>query len=319
MKYRITVTVDGDCFAKGDFTVDYGDFTVGINIDNTHKVKELYIEKQVGDGEELPSVGPGTGGAKFNLTYRTPKCHDELLEKLIYFESVGAFWWRIKSFNIDEANEQWMPETDEERNKIALLGFSMKQGYSKQPQPILDHQIKDLLDMEPHLKVITIPLAFYRESVISFESHKYINAFQNSFLMLEGLYGQGKSGYRHLVNALCESQELKVAAANMLEQLRAQQPPHHLQVMTAEIDKIGSKINAIGMIEWLVYTRGQLSHFSLKSNKKQGNPLQHREYRTHAYICQSVCTFIYVDFHKRALEKGGFSTRSTESTPSPVT
>lgn len=308
MKYRITVAVDGDCFADNDFQVGYQGFTIGIVVNKDSSVKELYIEKRVSKGDELPSIEPGKGEVKFNVTYRKPKCRDELIEKLIYFESIGAFWWRIKSFNIDEANEQWIPENDEDQSRITLLGITTKRSYGKNPQPIRDHQIKDLLDMEAYEEPMTVPLAFYRESVISFESHRYINAFQNAFLMIEGLYGQGKSGYRQIVNALCESPELKTATAHMLEQLRAQHPPHHLQVMTAEINKLGKNVDVIGMIEWLVHTRGQLNHFSLKSNKRQGNPLRHREYRTHAYVCQSICLLIYIDFHKKVLDDGGFST-----------
>jgi hypothetical protein len=54
----------------------------------------------------------------------------------------------LKSLNLHESREEWIPENKADREKVKLLGFSAQGNDAKRPQPMHDHQIKDLLDME---------------------------------------------------------------------------------------------------------------------------------------------------------------------------
>jgi hypothetical protein len=96
MKYRITANVEGDTVAAGNFIVHHGKYSIGVNVDRANHVKELYIEAQLEDDDKLPTIEKSTGVVKLNITYQKPKCRDDMMEKLIYFESLGAFWWRVK-------------------------------------------------------------------------------------------------------------------------------------------------------------------------------------------------------------------------------
>jgi hypothetical protein len=194
MKYRITARVEGDTIAVGDFVAQHDKYSIGVNVDKANHVTEFYIEAQLKDDDKLPSIEKGSGPVKLNITYQKPECRDDMMEKLIYFESLGAFWWRVKSFNLHEAREDWVPENDADRQKVKLLGFSMQQNYGRKPQHLHDHQIKDLLDMEDSEKEMVIPMAFYREASINFENHKYVIAFQNYFLMIEGYMAEVYQG-----------------------------------------------------------------------------------------------------------------------------
>lgn len=307
MKYRITVDVEGDVVANKGFTTQYGKYSIGAEVDDLNHVKKLYIEAQLDDDDKLPTIEKSTGVVKLNITYQKPKCRDDMIEKLIYFESLGAFWWRIKSFNLHESREEWIPENDDDRKKVKLLGFSTKQKYSKTPQPMHNHQIQDLLNLEESERAMIIPLAFYREANINLEAHKYIIAFQNYFLMIEGLHGRGLSGTNKLAGALKSSPELMAAAERMLNQVLADPAHQHSKTLVKELKEINEPVNTEGLVKWLVSTRGELMHFSVKSTKRQGTPLRHRDYRTHAYIANGVCLFLYTDFHKKVLKDEGYT------------
>ena len=306
MRFRVTATVDSDAIAENDFTVEFDKYRVGVTLNTDRSLKEIYIETAVDKDEKLPAIEPGTGLAKFNFVYSRPKCADDLIERLIYLESVGAFWWHIKSLNTHQVSEQWIPENEKEKKKLSLIGFSTTQSYKRHLIPIHDHQIKDLLDMEKYEKAMVIPMAFYREGTINFHSLKYINAFQNYFLMIEGLHGGGRSGSSALIKALVSSPELIKAATTMLGKVAEDPKDQHYKVLAIEIHDLGFDFDPIGLIKWLVRTRGQLSHFSLKSSKKQGHPLVQSDYRTHAYIAQGVCLFLYTNFHAGVIKKGGY-------------
>lgn len=307
MKYRITARVEGDTIAIGDFVVQHGKYFIGVKVDKANRVEELYIEAQLHNDEKLPTIENGSGPVKLNVTYQKPECRDDMIEKLIYFESLGAFWWRVKSFNLHEACEEWVPENEADRQKVKLLGFSMQQNYDRQPQPLHDHQIKDLLDMEYSEKEMVVPMAFYREASINFENHKYIIAFQNYFLMIEGLHGRGLSGTKQLVGALLSTPELTTVAGRMLKQVMAEPSNQHFKTLNSGLNELGKSMDVEGLIYWLVYTHGQLMHFSVKSSKKQGTPLAHRDYRTHAYVASGICIFLYTDFHGKVLKERGYT------------
>lgn len=307
MKYRITVDVDGETIADKDFSTQFGDYTIGVKVNEAHVVNKFYIEKKVSEDEKLPTVEPGDGEVKHIFSFPPPSVRNELVEKLIYFESVGAFWWHIRAFALKEAYEEWVPENDEERKRLSIIGFSTKGGYARSPRPIHDHQIQSLLELEDDEKAMTTPLAFYREGSVNFESHRYINAFQSFFLMIEGLYAQGKSGNSAMIKALDSSADLKKVAKKMLEGIIKDPDSNHYKTLTAELNSLGLPLDEHGVIEWLVRTRGQLSHFSIKSTAKQGNPHKQYEYRTHAYIASGICTLLYADFHKGVLDKRGYT------------
>ncbi|CAN5679599.1 hypothetical protein BH23PAT2_BH23PAT2_10110 [soil metagenome] len=307
MKYRITARVEGDTIAVGDFVAQHGKYSIGVKVDKANRVEEFYIESQLNDDDKLPTIENGTGPVRLNITYQKPECRDDMMEKLIYFESLGAFWWRVKSFNLYEAREDWVPENDADRQRVKLLGFSMQQSYNKQPQPLHDHQIKDLLDMEDGEKEMVIPMAFYREASINFENHKYIIAFQNYFLMIEGLHGRGLSGTNQLVGALMSTPELNSATERMLKKVMAEPTNQHFKTLERELKELGKSMEVEGLIYWLVSTRGQLMHFSVKSSKKQGTPLVHGDYRTHAYVASGICIFLYTDFHSKVLKEKGYN------------
>lgn len=305
MKYRITVNVDGATLAINDYTVNYTDLTIGV-ITEQRRVKTIYIEKKTSDEDIPPSVQPGNGKVKHLFTFRSPACREELIEKLIYLESLGAFWWHIKSFNINEAREEWIPESEADREKISFAAMSMKQEYTIPPMPMHDHQIKALLEMEQDEKQIAVPLAFYREGSISFEGHKYINAFQNYFLMIEGLFGQGKSGYRAQLKALQSSSMLQIAVKKMLGEILSDKTSTHYKTLAQELEDLDLAVCVDNVIDWLVRTRGRLSHFSVTSAQKHGQPHLNREYRAHAYFAQGVCLFTYTEFHTDILRNNGY-------------
>ncbi|HEX8226404.1 MAG TPA: hypothetical protein VF572_00890, partial [Candidatus Saccharimonadales bacterium] len=264
MKYRITVDIDGDTFAKGDYTVKHGDFVIGVLTDDDKAVRKIYVEKTVGPEDKLPSIEPGHGPVKHVFNFNTPAWRNELIEKLIYLESLGSFWWKIRSIALREAEEEWVPESEEDEKKLSIIRASMKASYPRNPQPMHNHQIIELLDMEEDEKAMVTPLAFYREGTINFESHKYINAFQNYFLMIEGLFGQGKSGNAAQIKALVSSEELKEAADKMIAKIESDKSSPHYKLLLRELGSLGVSLDSKGILNWLVRTRGQLSHFSVK-------------------------------------------------------
>jgi len=97
MKYRVTVNVDGGTSVSDDFSLAIQEYTIGVVSDGKQNIKQLYIEKRIGEDEELPTLKPGTGLAKHVFEYKRPACTDGLIEKLLYLESLGSFWWHIRS------------------------------------------------------------------------------------------------------------------------------------------------------------------------------------------------------------------------------
>lgn len=307
MRFRLTSIINGETIADENFSVDHGDFTYGVLVDGNSKATHLYVEISLDDLEKLPTFKKSKGLTDYSIEYHKPSKYDQMLEKLVYFESVGSFWWGIKSLGLREVKEEWIPENDADRKKANVLKLSSKNEYRKEPRPIKDHMITALLDLEDDEKMMVVPLSFYREGSSNFEDHKYIVAFQNYFLMIEGLFGKGKSGTNQLVNAFSSSKELKTAIDAMLEKIQEDKQHAHYIRLSEQIDELNRSVDVDGVLYWLVSTRGALMHFSLNSTRKQGTPLSNDEYRTHAYVIGGICTLVYVNFHNNILKERGYS------------
>jgi hypothetical protein len=101
--------------------------------------------------------------------------------------------------------------------------------------------------------------------------------------------------------------ELTTAVERMLKKVMAEPSSQHYKTLELELKELDKNMDVDGLIYWLVHTRGQLMHFYVKSSKKQGTPLVHRDYRTHAYVASGICIFLYTDFHSKVLKENGYA------------
>ncbi len=212
----------------------------------------------------------------------------ELLSDLQQIEGLLAFRFKVSRIRWDTARSESVAETEEERGLGAYslqmtrsipdwrAGELTAQAAEKLTERIVDH---------PEL---TVPLSFWREGNNDLHSFRFINAFFNFYFVLEGHYANGKTGNDEVQRQFMRSDQLKGIVSRIL--------PAHLNngvtpnaLMEAlERSRLDSSVN--GVITLLIKTRGEVHHYSERSTRLQGNPLNQENYAAVAFLAGHIAT-----------------------------
>lgn len=219
----------------------------------------------------------------------------EQYDKLAYLEFLGSLWFGIESINMDKLDIEWNPGTND------VDRSTYKTTIIRKPQmlftSIMDNKnIAYIFHKKDELEVMTVPLAFYRTGTNEYRHKNYVGAFINFYMMLEGLYGSGKTKNRAVLEQFKLSDELKNAVTATIKPLG--DAIKNKQINDC-LSTYGKRRMVDDVLEFFVSCRGNLSHFSLKKQKGQATPLNTRNYGIEAFIIMVVCMQSYNLIHKR--------------------
>jgi hypothetical protein len=292
MRFRLTATVEGDSVTDATFDYDAGDYRLGVVCAEDGRVTAVWADCPVPEyAQWLPAITSPAGTIP-RITFHAPPEQETLLSTLQYVESLGSFWLGITKVAWSEAERSWIPESPLEEAEIAVSSITMRWEYPGSPVPISRDLVIRLLKMRERLDYLVVPMSFYREGVNEYQGHRYVSAFYNFYFFLEDLYGTGKTKNRQVLDAFRQSPQL-MAALREAYALFQRGEADALKADLAELaGQIGCDFSADGMAEFLVMMRGELHHFSQRSSRPKGHPLNQHRFRAVAYFAMTLCVLL---------------------------
>lgn len=235
--------------------------------------------------EDWPSIQQNPAeGIKLNINPKTPHLPWVQRELRSLQGLLGIFG--LRSINIDNPHVEWIPESEDERNTLALHSFSSKS------EGLPDEQIPPLaFDLMARAVLASdaaseseVALNFFRRGMLDVYSRNYIEAIYDFYFLLESEFGDGKFKKAAILSSFLESPALRshvqksITDPGLMLQDRStrEQFTNSYAKMTVEV--------ALGRI---VELRGFLHHHTAK-RRNSWHPDDQRRYEVDALFLQSV-------------------------------
>jgi hypothetical protein len=211
---------------------------------------------------------------------------------LQHIESLGSFWLGVRRIDWRTAEEGWEPEDEQERKSLGLRTFRRSSKYPVEPQPVIQGMLAEIVQSHERLAHLTIPMAFYREGNNAFLGHQYVNAFYNFYFLLEDLYAEGKVSNKEVSKRFKNSPQLRQAVEEALQHLAEPANARHLRRIQEHLSHDNLSLSVDGVLDLIVKMRGDLHHFSQRSTRPKGHPLNQHKFESPAYLLLSICLML---------------------------
>jgi hypothetical protein len=292
MKYCIKCKVDGKIVIGREILIKSNNKEYLFIPDDKGLLASIKITAPVKYPEKFFSeIKPGKGEIKaiFN-TNRDAELIDELKKEFQQIESDLAFInANIKRIHWENPEEKIIPESDEERAKVAISSIYKTGEYPDVPTNISKDTLRSVIEHKDNYSSLLIPKAFFKEGKNHFESFDYIDAFYDFYFVFEGLYGAGKHG-TNLLRQFKNDKEFRKIIEFVIKQFK-DEPRHSDEIKKLLIEtkiSIEADINIDNMIKLLQNVRGNLHHYYIRSSVRQVNPFHQREYESIALFAMII-------------------------------
>lgn len=203
--------------------------------------------------------------------------HEILTSDFQYLEGTLAFMANIGRVNWQSAKFEYLPETEEEKARIAVPWYQIELNPVTTEVPVSSNRIGQIIMRRNfHGLILNQMLAFFREGQNSFRSGRYINAFINFYLVIEACYGE-KGRWRN-----AQTREDMIASAEFRKFVDEIIQEHlkpggrrtwFINKMLSELkdpkgNPIPKTLDVEGIAWLLVDTRGSLLHFKIDDPHK---------------------------------------------------
>jgi hypothetical protein len=218
----------------------------------------------------------------------------DVLDLVQFIESIGSFHLGIRRIDWARAKYEWIPESDDERRKLSLFAVESKLQYPQTPVPVDPGTLYRLVRSRARLDRYKIPMAFFREGVNDFRGFRYVNAFYNLYFFLEDLFGDGKTKNKQVEANFLASTELQQAVSQTVADFVSPDKSRHRKNVKTFLTAENCDWTPQGVTRFIVQMRGNLHHYSQRSTKPKGHPLNQHEYESIAYLLQMICYRVVV-------------------------
>jgi len=292
MKYCIKCKVDGKIFIGREILINHNNKEYLFMQNEKGLLTSIKITTPAKHPERFFSeVKPGKG--KIRATFITNRDLEQIAELKKEFQQIESdlafIGSNLRRIHWEKPEEKIIPETDEERNKVAISSVYQESEYPDELTNISEDTLRSVIEHKDIYNSLVIPKAFFREGKNHFKSFDYIDAFYDFYYVLEGLYGAGKHS-KNLLKQLKNDKEfrkiIEFAMNQVKDDLRHSNEIKKLLVET-NVSKEGN-INVNYMIELLQKVRGNLHHYYIRSPVRQANPFHQREYESIAFFAMAV-------------------------------
>lgn len=280
MRFKYTFEVKGRIkpkqlysFEVDDFLFDF--FSVGKFIRN------IYVSFPISENE-LPTLEKSNQpDTNFDLTIVSPRLKDveEIMRQL---EGILSLWG-IESIDIKYPKHEWLAETEEEKQKLKVFGYSVSRG------EIEDHEVPEVpFDLIASAIISSVMhknhdvlMSFFRRGNIEVESENYIEAIYYFYFIIESFYADGKNKNYAVQQAFQESPQFIENVKSVISEKNV--PPK----LISEFEEHYKNKDVKVVIKEIVMMRGFLHHFS-KKRRDNWHPDKQENYQVHAYFLQKL-------------------------------
>lgn len=298
MLYKIAVKVEADAFANSSYQIKIDNYLVEVGIDERNRVVELCVSMKVTNYKDfLPSVGVDPANGLTTIFMQDSPLLYMLTRLAQHIEALGSFWFGIKKVYWDRPKRSWIPENEDEAKALE----TSINDYQEQPVEKSDfaemspEMLHSLLQNKINQEYLVLPMSFYREGCNDFNSRRYTTAFINFYFYLDDLYGEGNTKNHKIKEKFKSSLHIKKAIAQVIQDFKEPNNSDNLLQIKRFLHEEKYDLSIEGIIDLIVQVRGNLSHFSQKSTKKKGHPLNQDEFRTMAYLLMSICVYTFIE------------------------
>lgn len=287
MKYLIEANVEGETAIQHTTPLKYGEREYTFHRDDKGFLTKITI------------IAPAPDSSRFYAQFRMgenpgitlgadQELHKQLLSDLQQMEGLLAFHFRVSRIRWDTVRSESVAETDEERGLSAYGIQTTRSIPDWRAGELKPEALRCLMDRLIENRDLIVPLSFWRDGNADLRSFRFINAFSNFYFVLEGWYANGKTQNDQVRKQFTRSGQLKQIIGQILpEHLDNGRSPSQL-LQALERKKLNPDIG--GVIDFLIDTRGEVHHFSERSTRLQGTPLNHDDYEEVAFLTGHIAT-----------------------------
>lgn len=191
--------------------------------------------------------------------------------------------WGVSEIDIDYPQVQWLPESEEEKQALAISSFRHSNTPPGQRPPRkmpIDQLVRPFLVWQDFLPV-EIPLEYYRRGAEDLAHARYIEAIYDFYFVIEFLFADGKFTKHAVREAMLASPEAKRVIAEAQRASAADIRDH-----PADLARYNSRYRnrtVEEVIDSLTDLRGLLHHQS-QTRKQNWHPAMPDEFKVDAYF-----------------------------------
>lgn len=291
MKFGIACDVDSKLHLDNGMTIEAERFTYIFYITEEGFLKQVRIISTVDDPEKYfyrktPMRADGTFDATPGFE---PHIQEGLIREMQRIESALALVGNLKRIHWEKATMEYYAETEAEHSRLDIMPawFFIREMNLNFPTHLETPTLLQLVKGKDATEPLVVPMSFYREGKAEFSAGRYINAYINFYLVIEGLFANGKWDKNGVIRELSNSEPFTAIVQSIMNDTGNN---HDLnegttrEQLEAELNTRAQPFTTEGLIKLLVKKRGDLHHFSRSSTRPQGTPFNHMEYKTITFV-----------------------------------
>ncbi|TBR57644.1 hypothetical protein B4U84_16810 [Westiellopsis prolifica IICB1] len=297
MLYQITVKVEAEATCQRPYKIEVDNFIIEVIVDSGKIVEALSIALKVNNYQDfLPQLSSHIESRITQISLRDSELCFFLVDVAQHIEALGSFWFGVKKIYWESPKRAWIAETPEEQKVLEFLPhhFQEEARENKFYREISPKMLASMVHNRRLHHHLILPMSFYREACNDFGSGRYTSSFINFYFYLDDLYGQGKTKNKEVERLFKSSEHVRYAVQQTIQLYQDEESSENLDELNKFLQLEKKELSIDGIIELIVQIRGNLSHFSQKSSKKKGHPLNQKEFRSVAYLMQSICTHTFM-------------------------
>jgi hypothetical protein len=298
MRFRLRAAVEGELRFNEPIGPGYAllgedglayEFFTGPDV---HLITFVAVSQQVPAETFRTSMTPG-GKGDIDFTVKADvdlQIYDALRAALQRLESHLSFMAPgLRRIRWDRPFEDRMPETPDEAAELAVASLGVHRQRIPPSGAIRLTDVQQLLSTKLTLLEPLVSFrAFDREGANEYQDFRWIQAFYMYFFVIEGMYAEGKSGIRQVLDLFSRSSELAEATSRAMKQVEPHQ--RHWPSLQRFLAEEGCSWDVAGVQRLLYLIRGRLHHYADASSRKQATPFSGDHFECVAYLAQAVST-----------------------------
>jgi hypothetical protein len=320
LRVRYRCAVKGKIRLKEAFDISSGLITYDFEGGPDGELKFIGATASVPDSSMWPVLRPNPEeGIALEIEMKSP-FFDLIRKNLRSAESLLSLFG-MESIDTENAEEVWLPDSEEERQLLKLFGFRRtKEKLSPKEWPYIQFDIvaRAILAAEDAYET-EAALSFFRKGNIDMAEERFLEALMDFLFMIESLFARGKIKSAHVEaeyskNEVLQSCVMKTLSDNIL----LESVKHDERIRTAyQADYFGKSVQQI--TKRLISLRGFIHHHSC-TNKEIWHPDDHIRFGADSYFLQYLCYHVgfelggskifsedhvatYIALHNEALKK----------------
>lgn len=289
MRLRVTAEVKGDIFLKEKISTQFYIYT--FNVFKENESFFISVEKSVSNYlDDIPKASFDESN-HFVINIPETNIYADIVDWFKRIEAFGSFNLAIKRILYEEAEITWIPETVDEGKILSIKSYKVTRGGQNSKYLRLS-DFQDTLFYSKRLDENYIPFSYFRLGASFFDEEEYYLSYINYFMMIEFLYGNGKTKKRETIIEFGKSDILVLSILMTINTFPIGDP--NLEWLKNECRKKQKEYNVEGLIFILVDHRGMIAHGSKRrSGMYRDNPNLLRPISfILGMICRYVCGYI---------------------------